>query len=100
MMGVARRHYFFFRWDAARLAAVLVAAIGAALGAWARAQNPTSATDPFWGSVTAQPVIGEVLKLSLDDAVARGFRNNLGLKEAENEEKSLHGEKNEAMQEF
>ncbi len=100
MMGVNRRHYFVFRWDAARRAAVLVAAIGAALGSWAQAQNPTSATDPFSGSVTAQLATAEVLKLSLDDAVARGFKNNLGLKEAENEEKSLHGEKNEVMQEF
>jgi outer membrane protein TolC len=54
----------------------------------------------FWGSVTAQPVTGEPLKLSLDDAIQRGLKNNLGLKEAENGEKALHGEKNEAMQEF
>ena len=50
--------------------------------------------------MTAQPVTGEVLKLSLDDAVERGLKNNLGLKEAENQEKSLHGEKNEVLQEF
>jgi outer membrane protein TolC len=50
--------------------------------------------------VTAQPVTGEPLKLSLDDAVRRGLKNNLGLKEAESGEKTLHGEKNEAMQEF
>ncbi len=34
--------------------------------------------------MTAQPVTGEPLKLSLDDAVERGLKNNLGLKEAEN----------------
>ena len=50
--------------------------------------------------MTAQPVTGEPLKLSLDDAVAAGLKNNLGLKEAENGEKTLHGEKNEALQEF
>ncbi len=100
-MAVNRRHYFVFRWDAAGLAAILVVAqLGAALGARAQAQNPTSATDPYWGSVTAQPAIGETLKLSLDDAVERGFKNNLGLKEAESEEKFLHGEKNQALQEF
>ena len=44
--------------------------------------------------------MGEALKLSLDDAVERGFKNNLGLKEAESGEKALHGEKNEALQEF
>jgi outer membrane protein TolC len=85
----------------ASLAAILVlAAVGAALGARAQAQNPTSATDPFWGSVTAQPALGEALKLSLDDAVERGFKNNLRLKEAESEQKSLQGEKNVVMQEF
>ena len=66
----------------------------------ARGQNPSSAANPFWGSVTAQPVTGESLKLSLDDAIQRGLKNNLGLKEAENGEKTLHGEKNEALQEF
>ncbi len=66
----------------------------------AQAPNPTSATNPFWGSVTAQPVTGKPLKLSLDDAMQRGLKNNLGLKEAENGEKTLHGEKNEALQVF
>jgi outer membrane protein TolC len=50
--------------------------------------------------VTAQPLTSEPLKLSLDDAIQRGLKNNLGLKEAENTEKALHGEKNEALQEF
>jgi len=62
--------------------------------------NPTSATNPFYGSVTAHPVSDEILKLSLDDAVALGLKNNLGLKEAENNEKTLQGEKNEALQQF
>jgi outer membrane protein TolC len=66
----------------------------------AHAQNPTSAANPFFGSVTAQPASDETLKLSLDEAVRRGLENNLGLKEAENEEKALHGERNEALQEF
>ncbi|MFZ1937601.1 MAG: TolC family protein [Terracidiphilus sp.] len=69
-------------------------------GAIARAQNPTSATNPYYGSVTVEPVTGTPLKLSLDDAVRRGLTNNLGLKEAENAEKSLHGEKNEVEQVF
>ncbi|MGA3132360.1 MAG: TolC family protein [Terracidiphilus sp.] len=66
----------------------------------AHAQNPTSASNPFFGSVTAQPLTSEPLKLSLDDAIRRGLSNNLGLKEAENGEKTLHGEKNVALQEF
>jgi outer membrane protein TolC len=69
-------------------------------GAAAKAQNPTSAVNPYFGSVTAQPLSDETFKLSLDDAVSRGLANNLGLKEAESGEKTLHGEKNEALQEF
>jgi outer membrane protein TolC len=38
--------------------------------------------------------------LSLDDAIQRGLKNNLGLREAENGEKTLHGMRNEALQEF
>jgi outer membrane protein TolC len=71
-----------------------------AVGAVAQSSNPTSANNPYWGSVTAQPVSDEPLKLSLDDAVRRGLTNNLGLKEAENSEKALHGEKNQVIQVF
>jgi len=78
---------------------LILAAIGAG-AALAQGQNPTSAANPFYGSVTAQPVASEPLKLSLDDAIQRGLKNNLGLKEAENGEKTLHGLKTEAMQEF
>ena len=86
-------------------AAVMLAA-GAAPGAfpsgraYAQEPNPSSAENPFWGSVTAQPVSVEPLQLSLDDAIQRGLKNNLGLKEAENAQMALEGEKNEALQEF
>ncbi len=67
----------------------------------AQAPNPTSATNPFFGSVTVRPTSDETLKLSLDDAVRRGLENNLGLKEAENGEKVDHrAKRNEALQEF
>ena len=62
--------------------------------------NPSSAANPFYGSVTAHPATDETLQLSLDDAVRRGLENNLGLKEAESGEKLVKGEKNEALQEF
>jgi outer membrane protein TolC len=71
-----------------------------ALAARAQTRNPSSAANPFWGSVTAQHITDETLKLSLDDAVRRGLENNLGLKEAENGEKTIRGQKNEALQEF
>jgi outer membrane protein TolC len=62
--------------------------------------NLSSATNPFYGSVTARPATDETVQLSLDEAVRRGLENNLGLKEAENGEKLVQGEKNEALQEF
>ena len=72
----------------------------ASLAARAQSGNASSAANPYWGSVTAEPVTGETIKLSLDDAVQRGLKNNLGLKEAENDEKALHGEQNQALQDF
>ena len=65
-----------------------------------RRPNPTSAANPFFGSVTAQPRTDETLKLSLDDAVSRGLKNNLGLKQAENDEETVHADKNQALQQF
>ncbi len=76
------------------------AALGLAAVACAQAPNPSSKTNPFYGSVTARVVTDEPLKLSLDDAIRRGFENNLGLKEAESGEKLYQGEKNIALQEF
>ncbi len=73
---------------------------GLAAPAWSQGSNPTSAANPFYGSVTAQPRTSEILKLSLDDAVRRGLENNLGLKQAESSEKVLHGERNQALQQF
>jgi outer membrane protein TolC len=99
-MAVSRGQHFVFRRAAPAVALIVVFAGSAAPGAWAQAQNPTSAANPFWGSVTAQPLTGEVLKLSLDDAIERGLKNNLGLKEAENAQMTLQGEKNQVLQEF
>ena len=66
----------------------------------AQSPNPSSAANPFFGSVLARPATDEALKLSLDDAVRMGLENNLGLKQAENEEKSIRGQKNQALQNF
>jgi outer membrane protein TolC len=93
-----RQHFDFGRIVPALLVPLLVGiGTGAVL---AQSQNPSSASNPFYGSVTVEPVSSEPLKLSLDDAVQRGLKNNLGLREAENGEKVLHGEKNEALQDF
>jgi outer membrane protein TolC len=91
------------RADAPVLLATLALAVSLfAAGATASAQapNPTSAANPFFGSVTAHPASDETLKLPLDEAVSLGLKNNLGLREAESGEKTLQGEKNEALQNF
>ncbi len=72
----------------------------AAVSIGAQAPNPTSAANPFFGSVTARPVTGEPLKLSLDDAIGLGLKNNLGLRQAEIGESSLQGQKKQALQHF
>lgn len=80
---------------------VSVAAV--AVAGWtvaAAQQNLGSLQNPFYGSITALPATNDVLPLSLDDAVRRGFQTNLGLKEAEAGETELHGEELEALQEF
>jgi outer membrane protein TolC len=101
---VNRAHHLVFRRSGAPvlLAALALVLSVAGVGVIARAQapNPTSAVNPFFGSVTAQPASNETLKLSLDEAVSLGLKNNLGLREAESGEKALLGLKNEALQNF
>jgi outer membrane protein TolC len=99
-MVVNACHHFDFERKAISL--FLLILLGVAAGpAFAQDQNSTSsAANPFYGSVTVQPVTNEPLKLSLDDAIQRGLKNNLGLQEAENGERVLHALKTEAIQEF
>ncbi len=94
-----REEYFAFIWTKALVFPAILALASAGGVAYGQA-NPSSAANPFFGSVTAHPASDEVLKLSLDEAVRMGLENNLGLKEAENGEKLIRGEKNEALQEF
>src|SRR6201996_1790062 len=44
--------------------------------------NPSSAQNPYYGSVTMGTVSPETLQLSLDDAIQRGIQANLGITEA------------------
>jgi outer membrane protein TolC len=81
-----------------RLASCLILAF---VLATAHAQiNPSSAQNPFYGSVTVRQVTDEPMRLSLDDAIQMGLQNNLGLKEAENAERGIHSEQLQALQEF
>ncbi|MGA2673425.1 MAG: TolC family protein [Terracidiphilus sp.] len=95
-----RARHFVFRRAAGPAFLAIAALAGAGTAASAQSPNPTSAANPFFGSVTAHPASDETLKLSLDEAIGLGLKNNLGLKQAENGEKSLQGEKNEALQNF
>lgn len=81
-------------------ATMCLALAGAAMAAAHAQTNPSSAQNPFYGSVTVRQVTDEPLRLSLDDAIQMGLRNNLGLKEAQNAERSIHAEQWEALQEF
>lgn len=86
-----------------RCGAILLALSCAALiiaPARAQAPNPSSAQNPFYGSVTARQLTDEPLRLSLDDAIQMGLKNNLGLKEAENAERAIHSEELVALQQF
>lgn len=98
-MSVCRRSQIAFRRCLPGLSLSIFVAVGAG-ASFAQAPNPSSATNPYYGSVTAEPLSGTVLKLSLDEAVRRGLKANLGLREAENAEKALHGEKNVVEQVF
>jgi outer membrane protein TolC len=79
---------------------LLLAALACAPTLRAQVQNATSATNAFYGSVTTHAATGDTLKLSLDEAISMGLKNNLGLKEAESGEKVFQGEKKVALQEF
>jgi outer membrane protein TolC len=87
-------------WVWVAVSAAVLAAAFASAAARGQTPNPSSAADPYWGSVTAQPATDETLPLSLDDAVRRGLKTNLGLREAEDNELTLKGQKNQALQEF
>jgi outer membrane protein TolC len=81
----------------ARLAACFAIAGAALAGAQI---NPSSAQNPFYGSVTVRQVTDGPMRLSLDDAIQMGLQNNLGLKEAESAELGIHSEQLQALQEF
>jgi outer membrane protein TolC len=97
-MAVNRAHHFVSRHAGFPVLLALLAA--ASVPMHAQAANPSSASNPFYGSVTARPVTDDVLNLSLDDAVRHGLENNLGLREAESGEKLFQGQKNQALQQF
>ena len=99
-MAVNGAQHFVFRRAAASAFFAMLAIAGAQTRLHAQASNPSSATNPFFGSITVHTAGDETLKLSLDEAIGMGLKNNLGLKEVENAEMAVQGEKNQALQEF
>jgi outer membrane protein TolC len=95
MLVIQKLHFAVLRAAAVVCAAMLCAGTLSAQG-----QNPSSANNPYFGSITAHPATDDILKLSLDDAVRRGLDTNLGLKQAEYSEKAIEGQKQQALQEF
>ena len=99
-MGVRRAIHFAFRPAGACAFCAVLALACAAGSAFGQRSNPSSAANPFYGSLTAHAATDATLQLSLDEAVRRGLENNLGLIEAESSEKLVKGERSEALQEF
>ena len=59
--------------------------------------NQSSATNQYYGSVTAVPPTDSVLALTLDDAIRLGLENNLALTIARDQQKTASGQRLEAM---
>jgi outer membrane protein TolC len=100
MMIVSRTHNFAARPAILSLCVALGCAIAGGTLSCAQSVNPTSGTNPYYGSVTLAAATGQPIQLSLDDAISRGLQNNLGLRQAENYERAIHGERNQALQAF
>ena len=99
-MAVTRAQHSFSRRTGIPAFLAILALSSAGVTSHAQTSNPSSASNPFYGSVTLRPATDDTLKLSLDDAVSMGLKNNLGLREAEAGEKQTKGQQNQALQEF
>jgi outer membrane protein TolC len=107
-MFVCRSQNLKFRRAAQSAFGVLVALCGGVAALQAQSAdlpsnpspNRSSLSNPYYGSITVAPATDGVIKLSLDDAVTRGFATNLGLKESEAAELKFKGELTEAVQYF
>jgi outer membrane protein TolC len=79
-----------------QLLPILALALG---GCVATAQvNPTSATNPYNGSVTNIKASADPMPLSLDDAIRRGLEFNLALINAQQNLRSVQGEQLQSLQ--
>jgi outer membrane protein TolC len=75
-----------------------LAFITAAAGpAQAQSGNQSSATNTYYGSVSAVPATDAVLPLTLDDAIRLGLEHNLALTIARDQQKTASGQRLEAL---
>ena len=63
----------------------------------AQTGNQSSATNSYYGSVTAVPPVNGVVPLTLDDAIRLGLENNLALTLARDQQKTASGQRLEAL---
>ncbi|HZD45015.1 MAG TPA: TolC family protein [Acidobacteriaceae bacterium] len=59
--------------------------------------NPSSAQNPYYGSVTMGTVSPETLQLSLDDAIQRGIQANLAITQARIEQQQSDAQRLESL---
>ena len=83
------------RFGLAEYAVAFMAATGTLQ---AQSGNQSSATNQYYGSVTAVPPTDSVLPLPLDDAIRLGLEHNLALTIARDQQKTASGQRLEAMQ--
>jgi outer membrane protein TolC len=62
--------------------------------------NPSSAQNPYYGSVTMGTVTPDTLKLSLDDAIQRGIAANLAITEARIQQQQSEAQQLESLNEL
>jgi outer membrane protein TolC len=98
MMKVKRISHSFARRCVPGVLVLVLAGCGAVSAA--AQQYASSANNPFYGSVTEHPATDQTLQLSLDDSIRRGLEYNLGLREAQAQEKDLRGQRDGAFQDF
>src|SRR5271169_6818999 len=76
---------------------LLALTIGATAPLQAQTANQSSATNSYYGSVTAVAPTNDVMQLTLDDAIRMGLDNNLGLTLSRDQQKTASGQRLQAL---
>ncbi len=91
-------------WGLGAVFALFLAAHGtlpaqnsASLVATPQISNQSSAANPYYGSVTKVALTGDIMPLTLDDAIRLGLENNLALTVARDQQKTASGQRLKAL---